>query len=530
MRAKLRLAKDRRLIRLSALVIAATLGAPRVAWRASAATLTSDQVYTAHYENVLGTSFEIKTLAASETDSSKAESAALAEVDREAKILSSWDDASEFSKWFRTQNQAVPVSPELFEVLQLFDQWRSRTGGALDASAEAITRVWQKAATEKRLPTQAELDAAVGAVQKQHWALDPANRTATHTSDTPLAMNSFVKSYIIGHAVDRAIRVPGVRGVEVNIGGDLVVRGDWNGQVDVADPRADAENAPPITRLSVRDRAVATSGDYRRGVEINGQHYSHIVDPRTGQPADEVISSTVIAPVPSTAGALATAFSVMAPEQSERLAASVPGVEYMLVERDGKIVESNGWSAFEVPDREPVLAQRPAEPALKLVSEETKPVEWTSGYVLTVGLQVALQNEFRARRPYLAVWIIDGQDWHPVRTLAVWYDKYRFLLELNEWYGTVFASNSKRGMQLLNTVSSATRPPGSYTFQWDGKDDSGKLVRPGKYVVYIEAAREHGTHQLIKQEMIFNGAPQKLNLPGGMEIASAYLDYHQISH
>jgi thiamine biosynthesis lipoprotein len=512
------------------MVVAVALAGVGLTRPTSATSSVDDRVYTAHYDNVLGTSFEMKTLAASESDSEKAEAAALAEIDREAKILSSWDQTSEFSNWFRTQNQAVRVSPELFEVLQLFDEWRGRTDGALDASAEAITRVWQKAAAEKRLPAQAELDAAVQSVKKQHWTLDAASRTATHTSDTPLAMNSFVKSYIIGHSVDAAMRVAGVRSVVVNIGGDLVVRGDWSEQVDIADPRADAENAQPILRLAVRDRAVATSGDYRRGVEINGRHYSHIVDPRTGEPADEVISSTVIAPVPATAGALATAFSVMTPEESRRLAASLPGVEYMLIERDGKILESKGWSAFEISGGEPALAQQTGKPALKLVSAETRPAEWNPGYVLTVGVQVALQDEFRARRPYLAVWVIDGTDWHPVRTLVVWYDKYRYLHELNEWYGTVFASNQQVGMQLLNTVSSATRPPGAYTFQWDGKDDSGKPVRPGKYIVYIEAAREHGTHQLIKQDMIFSGAPQKINLPGGMEIASAYLDYHQTSH
>jgi hypothetical protein len=343
-------------------------------------------------------------------------------------------------------------------------------------------------------------------------------------------MNSFVKSYIIGHSVDAAMRVPGVRGTEVNIGGDLVVRGDWNETVDIADPREDADTAAPIERLSIRDLAVATSGDYRRGVEIDGRHFSHIVDPRTGEPADEIISSTVIAPVPATAGALATAFSVMTPGQSRRLAASVPGVQYMLIERNGTIVQSDGWSALELPNNAPVLAQELAEPRLELVSSQPKAAEWNTNYKLTIRMQLAVLGEFRARRPYLAVWIVDGNDLHPVRTLAVWFNKYRFLHELSEWYGSVYASNQQPGEHLLDTVSSATRPPGSYTFEWDGKDDSGRLVKPGKYIVFIEAAREHGTHQLMKQEMDFSGTPQKINLRGGTEIASAYLDYHKASN
>jgi thiamine biosynthesis lipoprotein len=94
----------------------------------------------------------------------------------------------------------------------------------------------------------------------------------------------------------------------------------------------------------------------------------------------------------------------------------------------------------------------------------------------------------------------------------------------------VYAGNQTIGDHLLDTVSSATRPPGSYTFEWDGKDDNGHLVKPGKYIVCIEAAREHGTHQLLKQEMDFNGTPQKINLRGGTEIASAHLDYHKANN
>src|SRR6202043_2134946 len=107
-----------------------------------------------------------------------------------------------------------------------------------------------------------------------------------------------------GRAADAALGTSGARAAVVNIGGDLVVRGEWSESVDVSDPKSDAENGTPIARLVVRDRAVATSGDYRRGVEIGGRHYSHIVDPRTGMPADQVISSTVIAQSPAVAGAL----------------------------------------------------------------------------------------------------------------------------------------------------------------------------------------------------------------------------------
>jgi len=492
----------------------------------SATTSTRGQLNVFQYENVLGTSLEIKVVASSAAQSEKTEKAVLAEIDRESRILSSWDPDSEFSRWFRTRGQPVAVSPELFEVLSLFDKWRGLTGGALDASAEAITRVWKRAAAEKRLPSQTELDAAVASVCRVHWRLDPVNQTATHTSDTPLALNSFVKSYIAGRAAESALGASGAKGLVVNIGGDLVVRGDWSEPVDVANPQSDAENGIPIARLSVRDRAVATSGDYRRGVEIGGRHYSHIVDPRTGMPADQIISSTVIAKSPAEAGALATAFSVLTPEESSRLAASMPDVEYLLVKKNGDRVVSSRWSSFAAMPASHWEALRPAA-TYKMVAAQSNAPQWDQRYELAVTIELSLIEGYRVHRPYVAVWI-ENEGHAPVRTIVLWFRKYKYLDELRAWSRVESMRSVSEDTHVLNSVSSATRPPGKYSFKWDGRDDFGNLVKAGKYNVMIEAAREHGTYQLMHQEMDFNGSPKQFQLPGDVEIASATLDYHKI--
>lgn len=520
---------DYRLPRMSKLksalfLVAILLVAPRRV--GSSTTSAPSRVYIFHYENVLGTSLEMKVAASSAAHSEKAETAVLAEIDRESHILSSWDPDSEFSRWFRTMGQPVKVSPELFEVLNLFDKWRGLTDGALDASAEAITRVWKRAAAEKRLPSQAELDAAVAAIRRIHWRLDPINRTATHLSDTPLALNSFVKSYIAGRAAEKGLDASGAKGLVVNIGGDLIVRGNWTELVDLADPKSDAENGIPIARLSVRDRAVATSGDYRRGVEIGGHHYSHIVDPRTGMPAEQVISSTVIAQSPATAGALATALSVLTPEESARLVASIPGVEYLLVKKNGERIVSDGWSSFEAKLASYSVSLRPAA-AFMPVAAQSGASQWDPKYELAVTIELRLIEGYRVHRPYIAVWIED-ESHAPVRTIALWFGKYKYLNELRAWSREESMRSVSEDTHIMNSVSSATRPPGKYTFRWDGKDDFGKLVRAGKYTVMIEAAREHGTYQLIHQEIDFNGSPRQFQLTGDVEIESATLDYHKI--
>jgi hypothetical protein len=221
----------------------------------------------------------------------------------------------------------------------------------------------------------------------------------------------------------------------------------------------------------------------------------------------------VVAADPAEAGALATVFSVLTPAESQRLAASLPGVEFLLVTKDRRRVMSGGWAAFQAASgRSPVAAG---------------PSVWDESMELIVRVELA-SFWGRYRRPYLAIWIED-QNRFPVRTVALWYNKDRYLPELKAWYrGDRLRSMAERS-DLAHSVSSATRAAGKYTFQWDGKDNSGRLVKRGRYTVLIEAAREHGTYQLIQQPMDFAGAPRQIQLPGGTEMTSASLDYHRIN-
>ena len=104
-------------------------------------------------------------------------------------------------------------------------------------------------------------------MQQPHWTLDREHRTATRVSDVPLALASFTKSYISSRAADAALNA-GATGVMLNVGGDVIVRGNLTQLVALANPRASSENDAPLEHVVVRDRAVATSGSYRRGFEL----------------------------------------------------------------------------------------------------------------------------------------------------------------------------------------------------------------------------------------------------------------------
>jgi FAD:protein FMN transferase len=486
----------------------------------------NDVAWIFHHENVLGTSMQLSLRAATHRIAEQAEAAVLATIDRLDLILSTWRPTSELSLLLATQGQSIPVSPTLFEVLSLFDHWHGQTAGALNPTAETAARLWQSTLTQGREPSPPELTQAIAAMQQHHWHLDPTNNSATHLTSTPLVLASLAKSYIAGHAANAALAA-GVTGVLLNLGGDIVLRGNLTQTVAIANPLADTENDAPIDRILLRDRTIATSGSYRRGIASTaiGQPglshiaVSHIYDPRTAQPTGHILSSSVIATDPATAGALATAFSLLTQAESHILAQST-GADYLLITREGERIVSDGWQSYQAPAPTPTL--RPVA-----FTQPAKPgTAWNQNFELLVNLEIASADGYRYRRPYVAVWVEDEEHF-PVRTLALWYDKYRWLSDLRYWYRDDQVRYRAEGKDITGTVASATRPPGKYTLKWDGTDNQGKPVKAGKYTIYIEASREHGSYDVFHQEMDLSGQPQQHSFAPGNELGAVTLDYHK---
>jgi thiamine biosynthesis lipoprotein ApbE len=181
--------------------------------------------------------------------------------------------------------------------------------------------------------------------------VDRARGTARRLGTHAISLDAIAKGYIVTRAAERARDVTGVTGVLLNVGGDIQHFGVRAVAVGVADPSAPAENAPPIAVVRVRNAALATSGGYRRGFIANGRRVSHIVDPRSGVPAERIASASVLAPDCATADALSTAFSVMAPHESVALADTLPDVGCLLVESNGTVTTNAAWNARAIPPR-----------------------------------------------------------------------------------------------------------------------------------------------------------------------------------
>ena len=466
-------------------------------------------ILSAHYDQILGTSMDLKIMANTFEIAEKAEKVILDEIKRLSHILGSFAPSTEFNQWQKTMHEAVPVSDELHSVLQSFDVWNKKTSGVIQSAAEEVNQLWHLAAIENKIPSKEKLVEVAAKANQAHWELGKG--TATHTTDAALRLHTFAKSFIMDQASEMAIQEAGVEGLVINIGGDLMVKGNYTEKIALTDPRNSSENAEPIAIVALNNKAVATSGNYRRGVEINGEKYSHVVDPRTALPAREIISATVIHPDAVTAGALATAFNVLTITESKALALTIPGTEFLLVNREGRITASENWSGQLISSENQV-----AKSSISMVNLKEK--VWNANQELVINIELA-RFEGRSRRPFVAVWIEDANH-KPVRRIALWYNKPRWLPDLRSWYAAQRASEID-----VTSITGATRPAGNYALVWDGKNDAGQYVNQGKYTVFVEAAREHGTYQLIKQEMNFDGKPKDQVLPANEEITSASLAY-----
>jgi thiamine biosynthesis lipoprotein ApbE len=489
------------------------------------------------HENVMGTSLELRIRADGPEAARGAEDRVLREIDRLAGIFSGYDASSEFSRWQSAPRGPVEVSPELFEILEASDRWRSASGGAFDPRVQALSRLWSRCAGKGRTPTVEELAGAKALMVRPAWRLDAESRTAERLSDCPLTLNAIAKGFIVEKACDAAMAVGrGVLGLVLNVGGDLRARGDIARMIGIAPPEGDSEASEPFAHVEVRDRAVATSGASQRGLRIGGRWYSHIFDPRSGLPAAGVVGATVIAERSADADALATILNVLAPEEGLRLAGSFPGVECLIVAADGRVAKSGGWHRYERPRPSPLAradAHAAKDDAGKAEPKAQPRAPWGDDFEMVVNFEVNRPDADagRYRRPYVAIWVED-KDGFPVRNLLLWVSQggsgpFQWLPDLKRWYRSDQARKLVDRTDMVLTMSRPTRPPGKYSVAWDGKDDHGKPVDPGEYTLFIDAAREHGTYGNIRKPLTLASEPFAEELQGNVEIKSASVEYRR---
>ena len=494
-----------------------------------------------HREHVLGTSLEVQVEAADEAVARAAEQAAFAEIGRLSKIFSGYDPQSELSRWLAQPGKSLVLSRELREVLRACETWTAVSGGAFHPGVEGLSKLWREAAVTGAVPSRQSMERELAILAEPQWRFDESLAdSASWHGRGEISLNGIAKGAIVDHACEVAAARPGVTGVLVSIGGDMRACGSLMRTVGIVDPASDAENARPLRTVRLQGEGLATSGRYRRGFLVGNVWHSHILDPRTGQPARGIAASTVIARTAADADALATICSVLSPAESLELIDSIEGARCLLVKEDGTVIESRRWNRLEraestVNDTDSQLAAAdpPADSSGKdgtATGDEQgagkKPPKLLE---LTVRFELTKAERYDYYRPYVAIWL-ENEAGKPVRTALLWLATKQpgpqWHRELIRWYRNDQERLKADELQLIGTVSGATRGPGEYKAVFDGLDDHGNPLEPGKYTLFLEASREHGTYQLIRKPLELKSEAIPLTkLKGNVEIPAASYEY-----
>jgi thiamine biosynthesis lipoprotein len=278
--------------------------------------------------------FEI-TLPSDDQSDISAANEALNLIERLEDQMTVFRETSEISHINRNAGStAVEVEAGLFELLLHCQELYRATDGAFDITSGPLTRCWGFLRREGRIPEPDELEAARSRVGMHNIVLDRDNMTVRFSHPgIEINLGSIGKGYALDR-VDSLLRGRGVRSALVSGGSSsLIAIGNNGGGEDWAvGIRHPVFKNFRIAKLSLSDRAMATSGSAEQYFEKDGKRYGHIIDPRSGVPATGILSVTVIAPSAALADALATAFFIEGRRLAEHYCSTHPEILVLMIE------------------------------------------------------------------------------------------------------------------------------------------------------------------------------------------------------
>jgi thiamine biosynthesis lipoprotein len=244
--------------------------------------------------------------------------------------LSDYQPDSELNQACRAAAQKpVPVTEDLYRVLEAARQIARDTDGAFDVTVGPLTQLWRQTRKTKKLPTPEVLKAAQRRCGYRKITLNPHNKTLQLSEpNMQLDLGGIAKGFIADEA-RLTLAQNGFPIAMIAASGDLALGDPPPG----TDGWQIALLAGP-THVSLRNCSASTAGDTEQFVEIEGHRYSHILDPRTGLGLTSDIIVSVIAKSGLRADGLDTAIAVLGPEK---------GLEYLNRQPDATgVIEING--------------------------------------------------------------------------------------------------------------------------------------------------------------------------------------------
>ena len=295
-------------------------------------------------EAIMGTRVAVELWTDDAALATRAMDAVMAEMRRTDELMSTYKPESQLSQVnAHAYERPVRVDPEIVDVVEKSFEFSRMSDGAFDVTYASIGYLYDY--RQHVRPTDEQIHSALPTVD---WRQVQVNRAEGTIRFLRPGMRIDLGGIAKGYAVDRCtemLRAMGIEHAMVNAGGDTRLLGDRRGKpwvVGVRDPRNDGRMA---TRLPLEDEAISTSGDYERYFEENGVRYHHILVPGTGKAARDVRSVSIIGPDAITTDGLSTTVFVLGVERGLALVERLPGIEAVIVDKDGAVFHSQGLVA-----------------------------------------------------------------------------------------------------------------------------------------------------------------------------------------
>ncbi len=293
---------------------------------------------------LLDTIIDITVVSRSQKDATAAIEAAYAEIERIEALVSKYAPDSQLSAINRHagEAQAVQVDAEVVAIVQRSLEYTERTAGMFNMAVGAVIDAWGIGTDHEHVPDSDELSRALQLIDSHDVNVEGQTVRLTKAGMT-LDLGGIAK----GYSIDRALAILQEHGIQhalVNAGGDIRCVGakpdgtSW--RIGIQHPR---ENGL-IGVVELGDAAITTSGDYERFFMQDDVRYHHLIDPRTGMPARECRSVTILTSTAEAADVYSTAVFIMGPEQGLAFIEEHSELEGMIVRADGGIVTSSGFA------------------------------------------------------------------------------------------------------------------------------------------------------------------------------------------
>jgi len=296
----------------------------------------------------MGTVFEVSAYVADKHKAEKAFHDVFKEVNRLDYLMSNYKEESELSKVNKNAvSEPTTCDNELAYVIEQSLQYSDITDGAFDITIGPLMKKWGFFKEQGRIPGKEELESAlesvsykniiIGETVKKSLFRDPSivKTISFKHSGTQIDLGGIGK----GYAVDMAARVlkgNGINSALINFAGNIYAYGtppekdSW--VIGLQHPR---KSEGLLGSFEIRDKAVSTSGDYEKFFTIDGERYSHIIDPRTGNPVKDIVSATIVADSATRADALSTGIFVLGLKKGMALIEKLSDVEGIIIYEDG---------------------------------------------------------------------------------------------------------------------------------------------------------------------------------------------------